>query len=161
MARSSTTFKPDHKGTGGRPKGSLNKLTRDAREFAREIIRNRRYLKSLLRRLISGRAPHMEPLIFHYAYGRPVDMKAALRLPPPPNPKQERWDKLSTEEKIRDLEETKRSTEKFIATLKRHLAREQGLTEVGAGQEGRMLGATSPPERPGGQVPPVGSLTRT
>lgn len=58
---------------GGRPKGSLNKATREIKDFARAIVEEPTYVASLTRRLVSGKAPHMEPLMFHYAYGKPKD----------------------------------------------------------------------------------------
>jgi hypothetical protein len=53
----------------GRPKGLPNKATQDAREFAQKFIDDQDYRESLRRRVISGRAPHMEQLIWTYRYG--------------------------------------------------------------------------------------------
>jgi hypothetical protein len=55
----------------GRPKGLPNKATQDAREFAQKFIDDQDYRESLRRRVISGRAPHMEQLIWTYRYGKP------------------------------------------------------------------------------------------
>ncbi len=71
MARSSTTFKRGHKATGGRPKGSLNRSTIDVREFALSFIGDPEYQSRLLRRIIAGKAPQVEMLLFKYAYGQP------------------------------------------------------------------------------------------
>lgn len=48
-------------------------VTREIRDAAREILENPRYRKSLEARLLKGRAPHMETLLHHYAYGKPKD----------------------------------------------------------------------------------------
>src|SRR5262245_61035537 len=71
--RSSTSFEPGHQAKGGRPPGSLNKATLEGRELARQLIEDPAYRASLRRRLIAGRARQMEPLLFRYAYGQPVE----------------------------------------------------------------------------------------
>jgi hypothetical protein len=73
MARSATTFKRGHRAMGGRPKGSLNKTTIEVREFARRLIEDPEYQAGLRRRVIDGKAPQMEMLLFKYAYGQPVE----------------------------------------------------------------------------------------
>jgi hypothetical protein len=73
MARSSTSFKRGHKAMGGRPKGSRNKATIEVREFARRLIQDPAYQARLRRRVIEGKAPQMEMLLFKYAYGQPVE----------------------------------------------------------------------------------------
>ncbi len=73
MARNLTTFKRGHKGMGGRPPGSLNRTTLEVREFARHQIEDPEYQASLRGRLIAGKAPQMEMMLFHYAYGKPVE----------------------------------------------------------------------------------------
>jgi hypothetical protein len=73
MARNSTTFKPGHKAKGGRPPGSLSRRTIEVREFARRFIEDSEYQTSLRRRMIAGKAPQMEMLLFSYAYGKPVE----------------------------------------------------------------------------------------
>ena len=57
----------------GRPKGAVNKATADVREFAQKFIDDADYRQSLRRRVLSGKAPHMEQLIWHYRYGKPPD----------------------------------------------------------------------------------------
>jgi hypothetical protein len=57
----------------GRPKGSKNRLKWEISEVARSFVESRAYLESLEARLIAGKAPHMEQLLFYYAYGKPVD----------------------------------------------------------------------------------------
>jgi hypothetical protein len=54
-----------------RPKGSLNKSTKEIRAISRGLLEDEAYQKSLRRRLKSGKAPHMETLLHHYAYGKP------------------------------------------------------------------------------------------
>ena len=58
----------------GKPKGALNHATRDIREFARECLESPDYVQRLRARLAAGKAPHMETLLAHYAYGKPKDV---------------------------------------------------------------------------------------
>ena len=58
---------------GGRPPGSPNRTTLEVRELARHQIEDPEYQASLRRRMIAGKAPQMEMLLFHYAYGKPVE----------------------------------------------------------------------------------------
>jgi hypothetical protein len=57
----------------GRPKGSRSKTKLEIAAVARQLIESREYKSSLKKRLIEGKAPHMEPILFYYAYGKPVD----------------------------------------------------------------------------------------
>lgn len=57
----------------GRPKGSLNKATREIKDIASGLLSDPAYVTSLKRRLTSGKAPHMETLLHHYAYGKPKE----------------------------------------------------------------------------------------
>jgi hypothetical protein len=57
----------------GRPKGSRNKTSLEIAEVARKLVESREYKASLKQRLIEGKAPHMEPILFYYAYGKPID----------------------------------------------------------------------------------------
>ncbi len=43
------------------------------RERARKLLESPRYQKALMRRLREGSAPMIEVLLYHYAYGKPVD----------------------------------------------------------------------------------------
>jgi hypothetical protein len=58
----------------GRPKGSQNKTTNEVRDAARAIVDDPVYREALKLRVIAGTAPHMETLLFHYAYGKPRDV---------------------------------------------------------------------------------------
>lgn len=57
----------------GRARGSRNKKTLEIQEAARQIIESPTYLASLKTRLNAGKAPHMETLLFYYAYGKPTE----------------------------------------------------------------------------------------
>lgn len=58
----------------GRPKGSPNKASLEIKAFSQGVLLDDpAYVASLKRRLKSGEAPHMETLLAHYGYGKPVD----------------------------------------------------------------------------------------
>lgn len=57
----------------GRPKGQIDKKNLEIRNAAREIVEDPEYRRMLKIRLQVGEAPHMETLLWHYAYGKPVD----------------------------------------------------------------------------------------
>lgn len=60
-------------GSPGRPKGLPNKATLEIKALARNLLENPQYLEALTRRLQRGTAGAVEPLLFHYGYGRPVE----------------------------------------------------------------------------------------
>lgn len=62
------------KGQGGRKPGVPNRVTQEVREVAQNIIGNPDYLARLKVRIDRGTAPHMETLLWHYAYGKPKDV---------------------------------------------------------------------------------------
>ena len=65
-----------HKGkpkTGGRQAGTPNKGTVEIKEFARSTLEDPLYQKRLRDRVIQGKAPQLEVLLFHYAYGKPKE----------------------------------------------------------------------------------------
>ena len=62
------------RGGPGRKKGVPNKVTQDAREFAQKFLDDADYKDSLRRRVLTGKAPHMEQLIWHYRFGKPKDV---------------------------------------------------------------------------------------
>jgi len=66
-------FKPGQSGNpAGRPVGP-NKATIEAKAAANEIIDNPEYRRLLAERVMKGTAPHMEPLLWAYGKGKPVD----------------------------------------------------------------------------------------
>ena len=56
-----------------RPKGAKNIATLQVKRIAQAIIHDPGYLEGLKRRVMSGRAPHMEQLLFYYAHGKPSE----------------------------------------------------------------------------------------
>jgi len=67
----------------GRPKGKPNKATRDIQEFARKMLEDPEYVRKLTSRLQAGKATHLEPLLYHYGYGKPKDTLAVEGGPVP------------------------------------------------------------------------------
>lgn len=67
--------KPFEKGDprAGRPKGVQNKATVEIREASKRLLEDDAYQANLLERLRDGKAPHMETLLHHYAYGKPKE----------------------------------------------------------------------------------------
>jgi hypothetical protein len=55
----------------GRPKGSLNKTSRDVRELAQTLVTDPDYLRSLKQRLVDGKLGELEKVLWQYAYGPP------------------------------------------------------------------------------------------
>jgi|CXWL01.1.fsa_nt_gi hypothetical protein len=73
-----------HKGkpkTGGRKPGTPNKTTVEVKEFARSILEGPLYQKRLRDRVMQGKAPQIEVLLFHYAYGKPKEHFSVERGP--------------------------------------------------------------------------------
>jgi len=64
---------PFKKGEGGRPRGATNKASREIKDVADGLLSDPAYVTALKRRLISGKAPHMETLLHHYRYGKPAE----------------------------------------------------------------------------------------
>jgi hypothetical protein len=60
--------------TGGRKAGTPNKVTREVRELAQQLVQDPRYRSKLRVRLVTGKAaPAVETMLWHYAYGKPAD----------------------------------------------------------------------------------------
>ncbi len=57
----------------GRRKGGTNKITQDIRGLAQRMISEPGYVDALNRRMKQGTAGAIELLIWHYAYGKPVE----------------------------------------------------------------------------------------
>jgi hypothetical protein len=57
----------------GRPKGSRNKTKLEISDIARQLLESREYRTSLRRRIIDGKSPMIEQLLYYYAYGRPLE----------------------------------------------------------------------------------------
>ena len=66
-------FEKGHPGGPGRPKGRQSDATLEVREAARAIIQRPAYLEKLKERLDAGKAPHIEQMLWFYAFGRPKD----------------------------------------------------------------------------------------
>lgn len=72
--KTATRFQP---GNPGRPKGVLNKVTREVKEFARGILEDPIVQQRTLEDARKGRlAPPIHSMLFHYAYGKPKDSLA-------------------------------------------------------------------------------------
>lgn len=69
---------PFKKGQSGNPRGrkpgTRTKAKQEIEDASRALIEDKDYLISLKDRLKGGRAPHMETLLFQYAYGKPADV---------------------------------------------------------------------------------------
>jgi hypothetical protein len=58
--------------SGGRTKGTPNRVTAEAREACAEIVDDRAYRSELLERARAGKlAPGVETMLWYYAKGRP------------------------------------------------------------------------------------------
>jgi hypothetical protein len=57
----------------GRPKGAQNKTTVEVRAAAQKLVEDAAYRAELKTRLKEGKAPHMETLLWYYAYGKPKE----------------------------------------------------------------------------------------
>ena len=69
--------KPFAKGQSGNPAGrppGPNKATREIKEAARALLEDREYQAALKVRLREGTAGAVEPLLYHYGYGKPKDV---------------------------------------------------------------------------------------
>src|SRR5262249_30746772 len=73
MTRNATSFIKGRAKTGGRNRGTPNRVTVEIREQARRLVEDPTYRAALRRRMAAGRAPEMEKLLFFYAYGRPSE----------------------------------------------------------------------------------------
>ncbi len=65
--------RPFKKGEGGRKPGSINKTTAAVQEAAQKLVEDPAYRKALAVRLMRGTAGAVEPMLWHYAYGKPKE----------------------------------------------------------------------------------------
>jgi hypothetical protein len=75
--RSESAIRQDWKWGDGRPRGAKNHTTEEARRWARKILESPKYRASLRKRLLAGKAPHIEVLLWHYGYGKPREQEAS------------------------------------------------------------------------------------
>lgn len=59
--------------TGGRKAGTPNKATAEIKDVARSLLEDPAYQAKLKQRLRDGKAPQIEALMYHYAYGKPKE----------------------------------------------------------------------------------------
>ena len=60
--------------TGGRRKGTSNKVTAEAKAVCAAIVDDPAYRKKLIARAKAGElAPAIEAMLWHYAYGKPKE----------------------------------------------------------------------------------------
>lgn len=62
------------RGGPGRTPGVPNRVTAEIRDVSKSLVEDPTYVEHLKLRLVNGKAPHMETLLFHYAYGKPKDV---------------------------------------------------------------------------------------
>lgn len=67
-------FQPGQSGNPqGRKPGTKTRRTIEVRQMAERLVKDAQYLASLRRRLKAGKAPHMEPILWFYAFGKPKE----------------------------------------------------------------------------------------
>jgi len=57
----------------GRPPGSINLRTKQAAAYAREVVEDPAYRAKLMERARNGELGSMEPILWAYAYGKPIE----------------------------------------------------------------------------------------
>lgn len=58
----------------GRPKGAKNKVSVEMKDISRRMLSSAAYRAKLVKRLESGKiAPAVECMLYHYAYGKPIE----------------------------------------------------------------------------------------
>jgi hypothetical protein len=65
------------------PLGTVPKLTAEVRDLARALVTDPDYVVALKGRLLKGRAAHLEPTLWHYAWGKPkerVEVEGQIQL---------------------------------------------------------------------------------
>jgi len=77
MGANAQTFQPGRKKTGGRPAGTPNRVTLEAKEVAAKLVDDPEYRREFKRRLLAGKlAPALEVMVWHFAYGKPRETVA-------------------------------------------------------------------------------------
>jgi hypothetical protein len=67
-------YQPGQSGNkAGRPKGAINHATREVKQFLAKFLDSKEYRENAERRILKGKAPHLEVLWHHYVYGKPKD----------------------------------------------------------------------------------------
>jgi hypothetical protein len=67
----------------GRPKGAVNKTTREIKTFAMRFLSSPDYVANAKARVLEGDAAHLEVLWHHYAYGKPKEsLQISGNIPP-------------------------------------------------------------------------------
>jgi len=61
----------EYTGRPGRPKGSLNKATRELKEYWDRFFKSPEYRESAKRRILAGTAAHLESFLLTKTYGKP------------------------------------------------------------------------------------------
>ena len=80
MARFTKADAKTRRGPGGRKKGSKNRFTLEVLDWARQLFKTDAYLANLARRMMEGRANHMETYLHHRVTG-PDKAVVALERP--------------------------------------------------------------------------------
>jgi hypothetical protein len=109
-----------------------NKATQEIREFARNILMSDGYRRSLVRRIEAGKAPHMEVLLHHYAFGKP---KHTYVEPAPAKQSafEQALERMSSEEVCEMNDLYKRINEmEWLALARPTTGRLQGAQEIAA-----------------------------
>jgi hypothetical protein len=57
----------------GRPKGALNYVNRELREYWHQFFSSEEYRQRARERILSGEAPHLESYLLNRIYGKPKD----------------------------------------------------------------------------------------
>jgi hypothetical protein len=67
-------FKPGKSGNpAGRPKGAENKATREFKEWAEQFFTSQQWRASAQKRMLQGKAPHLESYALALLCGRPKE----------------------------------------------------------------------------------------
>ena len=75
-------LKGNQRGVKGKPKGTLNKITKTGLEFAQELLDDPLYRRNLKARMRRGAAPHMDNYVWNRLVGKPKETMAFEGKPP-------------------------------------------------------------------------------